>query len=310
VDTRKDIYPHKKRLVESYREWLAALNYEPKSLINGPKKISEFLGWLADNGITDLNKPNQPNQPNQLGGSPTAFFNWLSSRPNKRTGRALSLNYLKSYHREIKRFSRYLQETGKVSFVVAELDKKLVNSFFSIEKEKCRAFTKQEIERLYEACSDDLVGLRDRAMLSVYYGCGLRRSEAASLLLNDVDLERRQLRVRKGKNYKQRYVPIAFGVARDVKNYLEYSRKSMETNDTNNQLFIGMYGREMEAQSLADRLKILKTKAKIKTPGGLHALRHSIATHLLNQGMSLEQIATFLGHGSLESTQIYTTVEL
>jgi site-specific recombinase XerD len=83
----------------------------------------------------------------------------------------------------------------------------------------------------------------------------------------------------------------------------------MENNSTGNNLFIGMYGRRMEAQSLADRLKILKTKAKIKTPGGLHALRHSIATHLLNQGMNLPQIATFLGHSSLESTQIYAAVE-
>jgi site-specific recombinase XerD len=81
------------------------------------------------------------------------------------------------------------------------------------------------------------------------------------------------------------------------------------TENQTNQLFIGMYGRKMEAQSLADSLRILKTKSKIKTPGGLHALRHSIATHLLSQGMSLEQIATFLGHSSLESTQIYAAVQ-
>jgi site-specific recombinase XerD len=126
-------------------------------------------------------------------------------------------------------------------------------------------------------------------------------------------MERRQLRVRKGKNYKQRYVPLAARVAKDIFNYLEYSRKSLENDSTGNgpnQLFVGMYGKKMEAQSLADRLRILKTRAKIKTPGGLHALRHSIATHLLNQGMNLEQIATFLGHSSLESTQIYTAVTI
>ncbi|WP_315814173.1 tyrosine-type recombinase/integrase [Paraflavitalea speifideaquila] len=103
------------------------------------------------------------------------------------------------------------------------------------------------------------MGQRDRAIIAVFYGCGLRKMEGTMLNLTDIDLQKRLLFVRKGKGNKQRYVPIAARHAEDIRRYLEGIEKQF----------------------------------------GLHTLRHSIATHLSLSGIPIEEIARFLGHSSL-----------
>ncbi len=169
-------------------------------------------------------------------------------------------------------------------------------------------FTRSEIKRLYAACASDVLGLRDQAMLSVYYGCGLRRNEGVHLEIKDVDFARSVLCVSKGKNNKARFVPMVGRVISDLKNYLAFSRAILETQVSGNELFIGCRGGALGGTMMARRMHKLKAVAGINKRGSLHALRHSIATHLLAGGMKLEQIAHFLGHSSLASTQIYTHI--
>ena len=298
---RKEIYPQKKlmeimgsgRLIEAYREWLTALNYEKNSVKYGPERIREFFEWLETQGINEIS-----NITDEL---VRQFFGSLSNRKNKRTGRGLSINYLRSYQRELRRFSRYLTETGQ-GHIEVSIKIKAPDS----TKVKREIFSRSEIKRLYEACSDDLLGIRDRAMLSVYYGCGLRRNEGVNLEVKDVQFNRSMLYVRKGKNYKERYVPMVGRVMNDLRNYLEYSRSILQNNETGNWLFVSYRGGTVGGSMMGERINKLKKEAGINKIGNLHALRHSIATHLLAEGMSLEQIARFLGHSSLESTQIYT----
>ena len=166
-------------------------------------------------------------------------------------------------------------------------------------------FTRSEIKALYNACEGDVLGIRDRAMLAVYYGCGLRRNEGVNLDTGDILPGKNLLFVRKGKNYKERYVPITEAVKEDILNYLDYARP-MFLNKPANALFLNAAGERITASMLAERLQKLKGKAGIDKVAGLHTLRHSIATHLLQSGMKLAQIKRFLGHSSLESTQIYT----
>jgi site-specific recombinase XerD len=165
--------------------------------------------------------------------------------------------------------------------------------------------TLSEIKALYNACEGDLLGMRDRAMLAVYYGCGLRRNEGINLDVNDVLISKNLLFVSKGKNYKERYVPMTESVKEDIMNYLDFARP-MFLNRPANALFLSYAGNRLITQSMATRLQKLKEKAGIEKEAGLHTLRHSIATHLLQSGMKLSQIKRFLGHSSMESTQIYT----
>jgi integrase/recombinase XerD len=147
-------------------------------------------------------------------------------------------------------------------------------------------------------------------MLTIYYSCGLRRNEGYHVDLSDINLDQKILHVRKGKNYKERFVPFNKASQKALENYIYDHRPNLVKHQTENALFISQRGKRMKSQSMALRLKLLQHRSEnleLKEKNvRLHVLRHSIATHLLQNGMRLENISQFLGHSSLESTQIYT----
>lgn len=146
-------------------------------------------------------------------------------------------------------------------------------------------------------------------MLSVFYGCGLRKNEGLHLDVSDVLFKQGLLYVRKGKNRKERYVPMGAKVQADLISYLEKARPLFMPELTEMGLFLNYTGHSLSGVSHAARLHKLVVKAEIEVKCSLHTLRHSIATHLLRNGMPLRQVSEFLGHASLESTQIYTHIE-
>jgi site-specific recombinase XerD len=143
-------------------------------------------------------------------------------------------------------------------------------------------------------------------MLSVFYGCGLRLQEGASLELSDILHDRKLLYVRRGKGYKERYVPVAEKSYADIRRYIEEARPELLQRPCAALFLDANKGRPIHKQSLYLRIKALMRKAHITKEAGTHSLRHSIATHLLQSGMKLERIREFLGHAALDSTQIYT----
>ena len=138
--------------------------------------------------------------------------------------------------------------------------------------------------------------------------------------MEDLLLRKRLLYVRKGKNYRERYVPVTGKVFNHLLEYIQLGRPCFDQTDrtrspTGEALLLSRHHRRINTQSIYERVLQLKEKARlpdgqanITKQVGLHTLRHSIATHLLQSGMKLAQIARFLGHSSLESTQIYTHV--
>jgi integrase/recombinase XerD len=283
------------RLLSGYREWVRLLNFEPSTIKYSPVRLQEFLEWLQRKDCKHANQI--------TGAHVKEYFEYLSQRKNQRTGQgALSLNYLRTYRTTLIKFTRYLRETGQPFFEVPIQLKGPVMNVKSI-------LTEAEIKRLYAVISNDPYGLRDRAMLAVYYGCGLRKQEGVHIEVKDILLERNMLYVRKGKGYKERYVPMAARVRTDIENYLSYGRIGLlGSKKDNGAFFIGRTGSKVLGSTLYERLQTLRRESQISKAVGLHTLRHSIATHLLQHGMKLEQIGKFLGHSSLESTQIYTHI--
>jgi integrase/recombinase XerD len=279
-----------RRLKQAFADWLRLLNFEPTTLKYGPTKLQEFLYWLESQHITEIASITRQ--------TITDYFDYLLQRQNKKKGGRLSKNSLRTHLTNLRRFARYLRESGNASF---DISMQITGKLQNIKE----IFTKSEIAALYEATGSDILGLRDRAILAVYYGCGLRRSEGLHLDMKDVLLDRNLLYVRKGKNYKERYVPMTAGVREDLKNYIECARPILLKRPTH-ALFISNEGKRIIGNTMLNRLHQLKEKAGIEKDAGLHSLRHSIATHLLQSGMELEKIKQFLGHSSLESTQIYT----
>jgi integrase/recombinase XerD len=144
-----------------------------------------------------------------------------------------------------------------------------------------------------------------------FYGCGIRRSEGVHLDVGDINFDRSLLHVRKGKNNRERFVPISKANRKYLQDYVYDHRPELIRGSKVEALFVSyQHIRRMQGQSLAIRLKVLQYQSEdtelMEKEIGLHTLRHSIATHLLQAGMKLESISKFLGHSSLESTQIYT----
>lgn len=278
------------RLEKSLKRWLEVTGYAPTSIYNIPNSVREFFHYLEYNKLAlDQLEARDINN----------YFFYLRQREKQHRGGALSTSYLHKHLQAIKLLSRYLRETGQPSF---EVDASLPQQKSKIPE----ILTREEIKCLYEACDCSPMGLRDRAMLSVFYGCGLRRSEGVSLDTTDVLDHKNLLHVRKAKNNRERYVPLTRETRQDIQNYLDYGREAMIKETTGKAFFINKYGCRLQGQSLMIRYKQLIKKTGITKHTGLHTLRHSIATHLLENGMKLTNICHFLGHQSLESTQIYT----
>lgn len=279
-------------LLLSFREWLTTLGYSANSIPGLCCYVKDFLHYQEQQGKPLLE---------QLAARDAhAFIAHLQATTGMRTRRSYSAGHLSKYVQALQLFSRYIRSTGKsgVGFTLPRFD---------AAAKKPTWLTLAEIERLYEVTGDTILGIRDRAMLAVFYGCGLRLHEGANLELKDILTDRRLLHVRKGKGYKERYVPLAEKSYAQVQFYLLVGRPQLLQQTSTAALFIDANkGRQMQKQSLYVRIKQLTKRAKLKKKVGMHTLRHSIATHLLQAGMPLERIQAFLGHSHLDSTQIYT----
>jgi integrase/recombinase XerD len=284
------------RLQAGFSEWLRILNFEPTSQRDMPKMLTEFLDYLE---AQNCNHPHGIREAHLK-----SYLEYLHERPNHKWGGGLSLNYIRKQLQVIKKFSRYLTESGQESFEVKLHIKGKSSNVKSI-------LTTAEITRLYDAAEsmsahqrNDVLGLRDKAMLALYYGCGLRKNEGLALDISDILVEKELVYVRKGKGYKERYVPLSGQNKAGLENYIQYSRPHLVCGRRDSALLLSVTGKRLK--TAYDRLQKLRAEAGIKKAVGLHTLRHSIASHLLHSGMKLEQIQRFLGHSSMESTQIYT----
>jgi integrase/recombinase XerD len=308
---------HYNYLLKSYKEYLQTLGYATGTVESWPIHLREFLHYLEKNGITSILSIDSSHI--------NEFIKHIKQRANKRNkGTALSSSSINKIINAVNVFIKFLNSTGK--FIVESTAQRAEDNIseriiLSIE----------EVKQLYEATflphrhNSIAIGQRDRAIIAIFYGCGLRRTEGKNLNINDIDLQKQLLFVRKGKGNKQRYVPIAAKHLQDIKDYLQEGREWFLYNHADGYhhaangkpyekkegaddmaFFISQFGNRM--QEFYQRLQQMKLRAELQKNITLHGLRHSIATHLLQSGMDIEEIAKFLGHASLASTQIYTHI--
>jgi len=164
-----------------------------------------------------------------------------------------------------------------------------------------------EVGRLLDSFQDDSAnGLRNRAMTEVMYGAGLRVSELLDLTLDDVHLDVGLLKVF-GKGSRQRLVPIGEVAAEVLALYLQASRPRLE-KQPNPFLFLNRFGGQMTRQGFWKIIKKQAQLAGIAKPISPHKLRHSFATHLVENGADLRMVQEMLGHADISTTQIYTHI--
>lgn len=297
---------------KSFKEWLEALGYSWQGVYYMPIQIRGLLNWLERQNKTQLADISAE-------AIKDYYYNELKQRKNyMRDAGTLSNKHLNKNLQALRKFTEYLRQTGKIQIPLLNIkQEEIINNKPTVltEEEIMQLFkaTEQTHERKKHNRSEELytaLQYRDRAMLAIFYGCGLRRNEGYHLDITDIHLESAVVHVRKGKGYKERFVPISKKGMENITAYLYDARPLMIRDNKEEAFFLNHIGKRLGGQMLMLCLQSLARRTSNnelqQKEIGLHTLRHSIATHLLGNGMSLEKIRDFLGHSSLESTQIYT----
>ena len=173
-----------------------------------------------------------------------------------------------------------------------------------IEKRIPSILTSEEVELLLEQPKDiDLKGIRDKAMLEFAYATGMRVTEIISLNIEDVNLQEGNV-ICKNIN-KQRIIPLGKMSLNALKEYIEQARNVLVKTDKENALFVNLNGRRLTRQGFWKIIKYYQEQANITKDITPHTLRHSFATHLLQNGEDLKSIQAMLGHSDISSTQVY-----
>jgi len=298
-------------LEKSFKDWLDVQGYAQSTVYNLPNHIREFLYYIEKEGVLQIKQLDTKHF--------KSYYQHLQERSNQRRGGGLSNGHLNKHIQALRKFTEYLRKVGRMELPELPLHNESSSQrlVYLTEEEVRKLFNATRLsadELPYEAPTQiinlwEALQSRDRAMLAVFYGCGLRRNEGVNLDVDDVLFDKSLLHVRKGKNYQERLVPINKSSLKHLTEYIYDYRGQFISRNKNPALFLNYRGNRLQGQSFLNRLKGLieatESPALKEKEIGLHTLRHSIATHLLAHGMGLENISRFLGHSSLESTQIY-----
>ena len=233
------------------------------------------------------------------------------------------INYAKVSKEDIKAYLNYLKQIGKKPSTISR-NLASIRSFYQfsirnkkikndptedvqspkIEKRVPSVLTAQEVELLLEQPKDvDLKGTRDKAMLEFAYATGMRVTEIINLNIEDVNLEGEYVICRVGS--KQRNIPLGSLSLKALKEYIDEARPILIRNEKEKALFVNVNGQRLTRQGFWKIVKYYKEQAHITKDITPHVLRHSFATHLLQNGADLKAIQTMLGHSDISSTQVY-----
>ena len=174
-------------------------------------------------------------------------------------------------------------------------------------KKMPRILSEEDINNLLDLPLEDAYDYRNKAMLELMYSSGLRVSELLSLEVNNIDFNMNLVRVY-GKGSKERIVPIDDIATKYLFEYINIYRNTLLKNKESDILFLNSRGSKLSRQGFFKILKEIAREKGIKKELSPHTIRHSFATHLLNNGADLRSIQTMLGHENIETTQIYTHV--
>ena len=181
-----------------------------------------------------------------------------------------------------------------------------------IEKRLPKAIlNEKEIEQvLRQPDLTTALGIRDRAVLETFYSTGIRRQELINLGIYDIDADRGILTVRQGKGSKDRVIPIGDRALKWIEKYKYEVRPELQCGQDEQTLFLNCYGEKMKVNGMTVIVARYIDKANIGKKGSCHLFRHSMATHMLENGADIRYVQAMLGHVKLETTEIYTQVSI
>lgn len=274
-------------LIEKYINYVLFERRLSKNTASSYKNdLDKFMLYLKDNSINSFKKAEKRDITN--------YLEYLDNNHITTSSIARKLTTIKNFY-------TYLEKTEIVKKNITE----------GIERPKLRkklpeVLTIEEVDKLLDINLNTAFDYRNKAMLELLYGTGLRISELLDLKLSDIDFENCIVRCM-GKGSKERIVPIGEYVIFYLNTYLEY-RKVLLKNKKSDYLFLNSRGSRLSRFSFFKILKQLLITKGIKKNISPHSLRHSFATHILEGGGDLRSIQELLGHSDISTTKIYTHI--
>jgi integrase/recombinase XerD len=258
------------------------------------RDLTRYASYLRDRGITDATRADESVVSEFVGTLSAAEYE--EGRRYRASSVARALAAVRSFH-------AFLLREGDTDVDPSE---GVIRP--KVPRTLPRPLTVDEVAKLLAVPNDaEPAGLRDRAILEVLYGAGLRISELVGLDVDDVDLEEGSVKVM-GKGSKERVVPLGRYANRSISAYLTRARPSLARERSGSALFLNQRGGRLTRQGADRVLKMAAHGAGLKKRVTPHMLRHSFATHLLEGGADVRVVQELLGHASLSTTQIYTLV--
>lgn len=296
---------HYKTILEQYALWYDTLGYNAKTRKRYTGIMAQFFEWLEANNINHITLLNHARI--------KTYFEHVQMVKSHKTQETYSVIHLNDIFFAVDRLCQFLTEMGMTT-APTPLNFRIKIDQKQADIDNIIPFSIEEIKQLQQAIPNAYENLpfaerqaklyELKLIFALCYGCALRRMEAYKLTAQDIDFDRKTLFVRQGKNYKDRIVPMNDNVCNTLKDYIYNFRHRLKLK--HNRLFIhslsNLHTTLKEVQQATENPQIREKRLYF------HILRHSMATHLLQNGMDIESIARFLGHSSLVSTQVYTHI--
>jgi integrase/recombinase XerC len=265
-------------------------NYSEYTIDNYRRDIEQFYKFMIEQSIKKVEDVDYIDA--------RLFLTKLYEQQMARTTVSRKISSLRSFYRFLERENK---TTGNPFLLVSQPKKgKRLPDFFYEE----------EMQALFAACEgEDPLAIRNKALLELLYATGIRVTECANIQMNDIDFELCTLLV-KGKGKKERYVPFGSFAEEAINEYIQKSRSILtQKNDHQHSvLFVNARGGPLTPRGIRHILDQVMKKASLSGKIHPHMLRHTFATHMLNNGADLRAVQELLGHSHLSSTQLYTHV--
>jgi integrase/recombinase XerD len=283
-------------LLNQFGDYLTTKGFSNRSIEAYLSNLKLFLDYLEENGVMELAQVDH-----------SFMFNYQVSLLHQTyRGKHLSNGTKQSRLCAIRCFFQYLVKM-EIAGCDPTQDLELPRKAHRLPR---MILSKKEIGKLLAAPDLSLpLGIRDRAILEVFYSTGVRVTELINLALKDIDLIRGELKVNQGKGAKDRLIPLGEVACDYVRLYLQKARPKMAGKEEN-LLFVSVHGRKLLRSIIAYMIDKYTRQAGLKKHVSSHCLRHTCATHLLQGKADIRHIQAILGHNSLETTQIYTKVNI
>lgn len=260
--------------------------YSPYTITSYKKDTYDYLEFLKKNNI-DIKNSN---------------YKIVEEYSKYLYKKKLSKRSIARKYSSIRTFYNYLEKKNILEnnvFNLLENPKK--------EEKLPRFINEYELDKMFEIPDNSPKGQRDRLILEILYGTGVRVSELVNIKINDIDFNNNSIKVR-GKGNKDRYVFYGKYCKEAINNYIKNGRISLLNGQTYDYLLLNRFGKNISVVSIRKILNEIINKCSLDIKISPHVLRHTFATHLLNEGADIMHVKELLGHSSLSTTSIYTHV--